>query len=150
MPLAQLLIAAVIAASPVALRESADVCILEINHVYYESGDAGLVQLLAWSWDRKEGRHVLRDWRLLKTPSDYPVQAGDRWEAPWGPNKRVSSAHLKESWYQADIEVLDQRRTPKSDRVPLFRDREPTPAIPPSIPAAIENWIGNDPLPPAP
>jgi hypothetical protein len=103
------LAALLLAASPASVEwPTADCDLLEIEHVYDRDGVHLFDQILARSWE-PTGHCEIRDYRITKQPSDYPVFRDGCYVVPWGgaaQMRRVLARQTAETWHQCDSEVL--------------------------------------------
>jgi hypothetical protein len=102
------------------IRESC--AVIEVNNFYDESARLVFEQQIVWDWCDCEERYQVRDWRLIKSPNQYPVR--DRiyggYVATWQDGehmRQIRAASMRETWTQYDVEVeerlvlpVDQRR----------------------------------------
>lgn len=103
--------------------------LIEINHYHDANGEHVFDQLIFYEWSSQRKRFDVRDWRLLKNDSMYPVPKRGRWLLRWhddGVMREVDITSVRESWTQYDPELVEREYLPQDQRLPLFVS-EPTP-----------------------
>lgn len=106
----------------VAVGQTAEVDLIELNHHYDASGRLVFDQLLFWSF-HPDGKLHLREWRLLKNPSMAPQRGYKKWVCTWtehGIDRRVEAPSFQETKSASDHELLDTRFVRKEDRIRLW------------------------------
>jgi hypothetical protein len=102
--------------------QTAEVDLIEVNHLYDTSGRWVFDQLLFWSF-HADGKLHLREWRLLRNPSMMPQRGYKKWVCEWtehGVNRRVEAPAFQETKSTSDHELLDRESLPKQDRIVLW------------------------------
>lgn len=97
--------------------------ITELNHVYTECAKHQFSQLIFWQ--RVGDHYEVRSWRLLKGDNMRPVKdwGGRGWVTRWMDGDRlreVWSATFRESWQQADAEMVERAELPQERRRKLL------------------------------
>jgi hypothetical protein len=126
------------------LADRAD--LIEINHVYDESGRGVLDQLIFWDYSPSDERFHVVAWRLLKSPEQRPVRDWRRGDyvSRWHDGdlfREVRAPQIRETWSQYDPELLDRALVPPNRRRDLVLPtrRPPRPAAPPEPPPPVEH-----------
>ena len=105
-------------------REITDeVDLIEINHFYDDQGRLVFDQVIYYDWCYKVHRYQVRDWRLLKNPTQIPLRdwRNGGYCSEWEDFKqrdalrRVRSDSVRETWTQHDPE-LDEREILELDK----------------------------------
>ena len=99
-----------------------------ITRLYDRDGRHMFDQILARSWERATGEAEIREYRITKKPSDYPVERDGVYVVPWtGANvpRRVIAPHMVETWHQSDGEICERKRWPVDARRSLFPEMKP-------------------------
>lgn len=117
---------AAICLNPTSDVVSDDVDLVEINHFYDEQGRLVLDQIIFYDWSPVQARYNVRDYRLLKNPSQIPQRDWSRGEfvATWYDGdtlRKVRADSVRESWTQHDPEFKEQQYLPKERRNVLRR-----------------------------
>src|SRR3989344_3912670 len=100
-----------------------DVDLIEINHFYDDQGRLVFDQVIYYDWCYKVHRYQVRDWRLLKNPTQIPLRdwRNGGYCSEWEDFKqrdalrRVRSDSVRETWTQHDPE-LDEREILELDK----------------------------------
>jgi hypothetical protein len=109
-------------APELAAREAVDS--LEVNHFYDEQGHPVFDQAIFYQWNRYESRFDVVAWRLVKSPSQLPVQdfrAGG-FVTVWQDGdklREVRAQSSRETWLQFDPELTAREDLPKERRKEL-------------------------------
>lgn len=95
--------------------------LMELNHFYDEKGDLVFDQVIFYDWAARESRYNVRDWRLVKNPSQLPQRdwASGGYHAMWQDGeslRRVYSRQYRETWTQHDPELIERGFLPKEKR----------------------------------
>lgn len=103
------------------------VTVIELNHVYSDSGELNFTQLIYYDFNPAESRYDVVDWRLAKGPWEarYDVQR-DLWLLTWfdGQTLRsVRAATFRETWSQYDRELAQREVLPQERRRKLTSPR---------------------------
>ena len=106
------------------VRDQVD--LIEVNHFYDEKGKLYLEQLIFYDWSGPDSRFHVRDWRLLKTPGQWPVRDWRKgtYRCIWydgGVLREVEAKDFRETWTQHDPEVTNRKYLPRSSRRALQR-----------------------------
>ena len=101
--------------------EVEQVDLVEVNHYYDDCGHHVLDQLIFYEWCDATGRFLVRDWRLLKSPRQWPVRTWPEgtFRAQWYEGhllREVRADHFRETWTQHDPEVVNREFLPRSAR----------------------------------
>ena len=109
-----------------AVRESCDV--VELNHFYDDNGRKVFDQVIFYDWDG--ARHQVRDWRLVKDPSQLPQRDWESGEyvalfCDKSVLRQVRAASLRETWTQYDPELIERQSLPKEQRRLLQGEKTP-------------------------
>ncbi len=104
--------------------------LVEINHYYDEQGRLVFDQLIYYEWCPVQCRFNVRDWRLLKSPTQKPHRDWQRggYVATWhdaGVLRRVHADQLNESWTQYDPELVERAYLPRDKRKELTKLSKP-------------------------
>lgn len=104
--------------SPVA-RDTCD--LVEVNHFYDDCGKPVFDQVIFYDWSGDHSRYMVRDWRLLKHPSQIPARnwEGGGYLATWQDGeqlRRIEAASYRETWTQHDPELEARAVLPKDER----------------------------------
>lgn len=105
----------------------------EINHFYDEQGRLVFDQIIYYDWSAEHSRYNVRDWRLIKSPSQIPKKKwdGDGYVSEWKDFKqrdglrRVEVKMLRETWTQHDPELIEREFLPQEKRQSLQRIPRP-------------------------
>ena len=97
-------------APPATVDDACDV--LEINHVCsQETGEEHFTQLIAWDFERFEGRYQVCDWRFLKR-NERPARYGDKYRVTFQDTndqwRTVTAPAYRETWTTWDVELLER------------------------------------------
>jgi hypothetical protein len=101
--------------------------LVEINHYQDAEGRKVLDQLIFYSWSRQTKRYQVREWRLIKCDSMYPVQQGRGYVVRWhddGVMREVFARAKRETVTRHDVEIREQKQLHQCDRTPLFASGE--------------------------
>lgn len=115
-----------------------EVDLVEVNHFYDDQGRLVFDQIIYYDWSPVHNRYQVRDWRLLKTPTQIPLrdwrEGGyvSEWEDFKQRNglRRVKSKSVRETWTQHDPELVEREFLPQEKRAELTR-------IPPAAPVSV-------------
>jgi hypothetical protein len=104
--------------------------LVEINHLYDETGHWVLDQLIFYDWVPEKSHYDVRAWRLVKTPIQLPRKdcATGRYIAIWRDGQTMRKVHarlLRESWTQYDPEIVERRHLAREKRRELQRVARP-------------------------
>lgn len=100
-------------------REQVD--LVEVNHYYDEQGRLVFDQTIFYDWSPENSRYMVRDWRMVKSPSQLPQR---NWHdggylAVWQDGevlRRVHAQAMRETWTQYDPELVEREYLPKEKR----------------------------------
>ncbi len=103
--------------------------LVEINHFYDDQGRLVFDQLIYYDWSSVQHRYQVRDWRLLKTPTQVPLRDWrtgcyvSEWEDFKQRNglRRVKSKSVRETWTQYDPELVEREFLAQEKRAELTR-----------------------------
>lgn len=103
--------------------------LVEINHFYDDQGRLVFDQVIYYDWHTAQGRYQVRDWRLLKTPTQVPLRDWREggYVAEWEDFKqrngvrRVKSKLVRETWTQHDPELVEREFLAQEKRTELTR-----------------------------
>ena len=100
--------------------------LVEVNHLYDDRGNRILDQVIFYEWCAHEGRFLVRDWRLMKFPAQWPVRVWPQgiFRAVWydgGLLRQVHADDFRETWTQHDPEVKNRQYLPRASRRMLIR-----------------------------
>lgn len=114
-----LLILAFLPQPSAVLRDSCD--LVEVNHFYGPCGHLVFDQLILWDWSECEAKYNVRDWRLIKSPGQFPARDHARggYSAAWLDGEQLRSiraTHYRETFTQYDPELLEREYLPKDKR----------------------------------
>ena len=116
---------------PVTLEDVVDV--VEVNHLYDLSGSRPrhvVDQLIFWDWDPTRQAHVVRAFRVIRDPDQYPQRDHTRddyvclWYDLQG-LRQVRAKSFRESWTDTDPEVTDRIRWRHRQRRGLLNEWVP-------------------------
>jgi hypothetical protein len=99
-------------ANRTAIADSVDV--IEINHYLNAAGETLLDQIIFWDFCPCRARYVVRSWRSLKSPSQIPYRAAEKFEVCWRDNRdgcvlrKVRANSVRETWTDYDPETANQ------------------------------------------
>jgi hypothetical protein len=90
--------------------------LIEINHFHDEQGRRVFDQIIFYDWSPAESRFNVRDWRLLKSPSQIPLRnwRGRDFVTIWHDFKqrdvlrKVHARMIRETWTQYDPELVER------------------------------------------
>lgn len=102
--------------------------LVEVNHYHDANREPVFSQLIFYEWSAQRKRYDIREWRLIKNQSMYPVPKHGRWLLRWhddGIMREVTIASVRETWTQHDPELVEREYLPQDQRLPLFVN-EPT------------------------
>ena len=102
---------------------------MEVNHFYDDQGRLVFDQVIYYNWCPVRNRYQVRDWRLLKTPTQVPLRDWrdggyvSEWEDFKQRNglRRVKSKSVRETWTQHDPELVEREFLPQEKREELTR-----------------------------
>lgn len=120
---------AALALSPAEEVTVDQVDLVEINHFYDDQGRLVFDQVIYYDWSADHNRYQVRDWRLLKTPTQIPLRDWrdggyvSEWEDFKQRNglRRVKSKSFRETWTQHDPELVEREFLPQEKRLELTR-----------------------------
>lgn len=99
--------------------------LVEVNHHYDEQGRLLFDQVIFYEWSPDQQRYNVRDWRLVKSPSQLPVRQSDgSFLAVWHDDRilrRVQARTKTESWTQYDPELVERQFLARNKRVNLTK-----------------------------
>ena len=106
-----------------------EVDLIEINHFFDEQGRLVFDQIIYYDWSDEESRYQVRDWRLLKNPSQIPLRnwRDGNFVSVWHDFKhrdvlrRVQAKTLRETWTQYDPELVEREFLPEERRRKLHQ-----------------------------
>lgn len=95
--------------------------LVEVNHFYDDTGRHVFDQVIFYDWSSYDCRHVVRAWRMVKTPSQLPKKSwsDNTYTAIWIDGevlREVRASSMRESWTQYDPELLEREFLPKEKR----------------------------------
>jgi hypothetical protein len=102
--------------------------LVEVNHYHDSLGTPVFSQLIFYEWSSQRKRFDIREWRLIKNQSMYPVPKGGRWFLRWhddGIMREVKIGSLRETWTKHDPELVERDYLPQDQRLPLFVNETP-------------------------
>ena len=123
-----LLLAAVLAILPGEQVTVDEVDLVEVNHFYVDNGRLLVFnQIIYYDWSDTACRFQVRDWRLIKSPSQIPLRDwrdggyASEWEDFNQRNglRRVKAKSARETWTQHDPELVEREFLPQEKRKPL-------------------------------
>lgn len=97
--------------------------LVEDNHYHDARGEYVFDQLIFYEWSPQRKRFDIREWRLIKSESMYPVPKSGRWFLRWhddGVMREVKINSLRKTWTQHDPELVEREYLPQDQRLPLF------------------------------
>ena len=105
-------------------RDTVD--LLEVNHVCDYWGDESFCQFIAWDYDYRACRFVVRGWRMVKSPAQRIQIDHGREDAfmLWHDGqtlREVRAGAWRETWEQYDPEMADRELLPKEHRRELSK-----------------------------
>lgn len=94
---------------------------IEYNHFFDEQGRHVFDQLIFYDWSPREQRYHVRDWRMIKEPSQFPYRdpRRDLYLVTWQDGqvlRQVRARIIRESWTQHDPELSERSYLPKEHR----------------------------------
>lgn len=94
--------------------------IVEVNHVYTDTGSHTLSQVIWWEWCKDFDRYNVIDWRMIEA-CGKPTQIGRKYVNEWYDNKtrshlRVIAYIYKETWTLYDPEIKAREVYPEVRR----------------------------------
>jgi len=106
-----------------------EVDLVEVNHFYDDQGRLVFDQVIYYDWSTVHSRYQVRDWRLLKTPTQIPLRDWrdggyvSEWEDFKQRNgmRRVKAKSLRETWTQHDPELVEREFLAQEKRAELTR-----------------------------
>ncbi len=109
----------------------------EVNHFYDDQGRLVFDQVIYYDWSAAHGRYQVRDWRLLKTPTQVPLRDWrdggyvSEWEDFKQRNglRRVKSKSVRETWTQHDPELVEREFLAQEKRAELTRIPVASPSL---------------------
>lgn len=121
---------------------SEQVDLVEINHFYDDQGRHVFDQIIFYDWSEGHNRHMVRAWRLVKNPAQYPVRDWKHggYTALWHDNdvlRRVQSTNMRKTWTQYDPELVEREYLAKEKRKE-FQAVKTVRVVKPSAPVSIE------------
>jgi hypothetical protein len=131
---------------------SEQVDLVEVNHFYDDQGRHVFDQVIFYDWSDGHGRHMVRDWKLVKNPSQLPQRnwKDGSYTALWHDNetlRRVQARSMRESWTQYDPELVEREYLPKEKRKGLQPTKIARKTDPPATPVVAS---ASNPAPPSP
>ncbi len=108
-----------------------EVDLVEINHVFDEQGRLVFDQVIYYEWSNQDSRYQVRDWRLLKKPSQLPLKnwRDGNFVSVWHDFKfrdvlrEVQAKIVRETWTQYDPELVERDFLPEEKRRKLQQKR---------------------------
>jgi hypothetical protein len=103
--------------------------LVEVNHFFDERGCLVFDQIIFYDWCPQQCRYQVRDWRLLKRPSQVPLRnwRDGNFVSIWHDFKerdvlrRVNSQMVRETWTQYDPELVEREFLPEDKRKELTK-----------------------------
>lgn len=102
--------------------------LVEVNHFHDDQAKIIFSQLIWWEWVPWQSEYRVVDWRLIKSPHDWPRRRWERggWECRWfdkkdGCYRKVFAHDFRETWTQYDPELCDRNCVPQEMRRKLIR-----------------------------
>lgn len=130
-----LLSLAAIGSQPHGLSAEDSVDLIEINHFVNESGQVQLDQIIFYDWSPSQSRYIVRAWRSLKTPAQFPMKlAKGGYQAVWHDARdgnvlrKVKAKSVIETWTTYDPETVNQELLDRNLRRELAQ-LKPTKAV---------------------
>ena len=107
--------------SPIGNVAIDQVDLIEYNHFYDEQGRHVFDQLIFYDWSRRDSRYQIRDWRLIKSPTQVPHKDEKRnlYTVTWHDGqvlRQVRAISIRETWTQYDPELVERAVLPKEQR----------------------------------
>lgn len=103
-----------------------DTCdVVEVNHVYSDTGTHAISQVIWWSWNKDFDRYDVVDWRMLADVG-MPFRVSGEYVCDWLDKKcrcnfRVTAAIRRETFTLNDPEVAAREVWPEARRRKLSR-----------------------------
>jgi hypothetical protein len=97
--------------------------VVEVNHYHDANGEHVFDQVIFYSWSAQRKRFDVREWRLAKCESMYPVWRRNSWLTRWhedGVMREVVASSRRETWTQYDPELTERKHLHETQRLPLF------------------------------
>ncbi|MCA9124803.1 MAG: hypothetical protein H6822_27170 [Planctomycetaceae bacterium] len=103
--------------------------LIEVNHFYDDQGRLVFDQVIYYDWSEERSRYQVRDWRLLKTPTQIPLRdwRDGGYVSEWQDFKqrnglrRVKAKAVRETWTQYDPELVEREFLAQEKRESLTR-----------------------------
>jgi hypothetical protein len=102
---------------PTDIVVSEQVDVAEINHFYDDKGRHVFDQVIFYDWIGFT--HMVRDWRLIKSESQRPVN-GKMLFYDQETLRKITASSQRETWTQHDPELAERERLPKERRRLLY------------------------------
>ena len=117
-----------IASNPIEMTVTETVDVIEINHFYDEHGRLVFDQALFYRWCRRQERHNILAWRLVKERPQIPAMNWSRgaYSALWLDGevlRRTDARTVRETWTQYDPELVEREWLSKERRIGLWPAR---------------------------
>jgi hypothetical protein len=95
--------------------------LVEVNHFYDDLGRHVFDQIIFYDWSPEHCRHLVRAWRMVKKPNQFPQRnwTDGSYTALWNDGeilREVRAATMRESWTQYDPELIEREILPKEKR----------------------------------
>jgi hypothetical protein len=97
--------------------------LVEVNHYHDKTGEHVFDQVIFYTWSSQRKRYDVREWRLAKSQSMYPVWSRSRWLMRWhddGVMREVVASAKRETWTTYDPEIKERKQLEREQRLPLF------------------------------
>jgi len=129
LPMAMFVSLATTSLNPVEAVAVDEVDLIEINHYFDDKGRHVLDQIIFYDWSAQQSRYQVRDWRMLKRPTQIPYRdwRSRTYVAVWhDPHdgevlRQVIAKAFRETWTQYDPEIVERDYLPKEKRKKLLK-----------------------------
>jgi len=109
------------------VKENVD--LIEVNHYHDEHGRLIFDQVIFYDWSPIDGRYQVRDWRLLKSPSQVPRRnwRSGGYQVIWNDERtgdtlrQIDARSLRETWTNHDPEMRERAFLPQEKRRTLLK-----------------------------
>lgn len=120
------LLLAILPPAPDVVQERCD--LVEVNHFYDDKGRLVYDQVIFYDWWPERSRHMIRAWRLVKSPAILPRYDWRHgcWRSFWHDGeilRDVRADCYRETWTQYDSELAERDFLPKEQRRELAKPR---------------------------
>lgn len=121
-----ILLLSIVGSLPFESVVKSQVDLVEVNHMYDDQGRLVFDQIIYYDWYRLDNRYHVRDWRLIKSPSQIPskVHGAGYYQSVWRDGdtiRQIRTKIVRETWTTFDPEIEERSLCPKEHRKLLMK-----------------------------